>query len=183
MSHEAGAGAEDRQIAAALLHQAQLVRFDRLAKLVVADLQFRDLGRDGRVPDGGDLAGAPRLQRLGSGCVMPVAINDHLHASCRAAPSTASTGRGGRTRPAGSLIDPPRNANLPESCSRRQERSASVWSWSGRVWSERIPGRPLCKLEIVEVDPKTPAQPSADGNHDDALRAPRGETQAPNKVR
>ena len=30
MGHEAGAGAEDRQIAAALPHQAQLVRFDRL---------------------------------------------------------------------------------------------------------------------------------------------------------
>ena len=81
MGHEAGARAEDRQVAAALLHQAQLVRLDQLAKFVVADCQFRDLGRLGGIRDAGDLPVAPRLQRLGSGRVMPVAIDDHARAS------------------------------------------------------------------------------------------------------
>ena len=35
--HEAGAGAENRQIAAALAHEFELVQLDRLAQLVVAD--------------------------------------------------------------------------------------------------------------------------------------------------
>ena len=77
MGHEAGAGAEDRQIAAALPHQAQLIRFDQLAKFVVADREVRDLGRLGGVLDTGDLPVAPRLQGLGGGRIMPVAIDDH----------------------------------------------------------------------------------------------------------
>ena len=84
MGHEAGAGAEDGEIAAPLLHQLELVRFDRLAKLVVADLEFGDLGRLGGILDAGDLPVAPRLERLGGGGVVAVAVDDHGHASCRA---------------------------------------------------------------------------------------------------
>ena len=84
MGHEAGAGAENREIAAARLHQLELVRFDQLAKLIIADLEFSDLGRLGGVLDPGDLPVAPRLERLGGGGVVAVAVDDHGHASCRA---------------------------------------------------------------------------------------------------
>ena len=40
MGHEAGARAEDGQIAAPLPHQPELVALDRLAQFVVADLQL-----------------------------------------------------------------------------------------------------------------------------------------------
>src|SRR5208282_5819710 len=84
MGHEAGAGAENGEVAAALPHQLELVRLDRFAKLVVADLEFRDLGRLGRILDAGDLPVAPGLQRLGSRGVMAVTVDDHGNASCRA---------------------------------------------------------------------------------------------------
>ena len=87
MGHEAGARAEDGQIASALLHEAQLVRLDQLAKLVVADLELRDLGRLGGILDAGDLPVAPRLEGFGSGRVVPVAIDDHGRASFRFMPA------------------------------------------------------------------------------------------------
>src|ERR1700722_19386415 len=52
-----------------------------------------------------------------------------------------------------------------------------------RVRSERIPGRPLRELKVVEIDPETPAQSGPDGHDDDALGADRGEAQASNEVR
>ena len=146
MGHEAGAGAEDRQIAAALPHQAQLVRLDQLAKLVVANLQFCDFGGDGGVLDAGDLPIAPRLERLGSGRVMPVAIDDHARAS------------------------------WSKTCNAEGRPS------SQRGLSERIPGRPLSKFEIVDVDSEAPSQSGADRNHDNALGAQGGEAQAANKI-
>ncbi len=90
MGHEAGAGAEDRQIAAALLHQAQLIRLDQLAKFVVADLEVRDIRRLRRVLDAGDLPVAPCLQRLRSGRIMPVAVDDHARSSCERVRRTSS---------------------------------------------------------------------------------------------
>src|ERR1700744_5926159 len=77
MGHEAGARAANREIRATLLHLAQLVRFDRLAQFVVADLELFDLGRLGGIRDPGDLPIAPRFERLGSGRVMTVAVDDH----------------------------------------------------------------------------------------------------------
>ena len=61
---------------AAFAQQAELVLLQRLADLVVADLQVSDLGRGRRVLDAGDLLVAPVLQRLGRGGVMPVYIDD-----------------------------------------------------------------------------------------------------------
>ena len=66
MGHEAGAGRKDRKVAAPLLHQLQLVRFNRLAQLVVADLQVGDLGLLRGVLDAGDLLVAPGLECLGA---------------------------------------------------------------------------------------------------------------------
>ena len=74
--HEAGAGAENRQIAAALAHEFELVQLNRLAQLVVADDQFGHFGHAGGVFDAGDLAVAPVFQRLGGGGVVAVAVDD-----------------------------------------------------------------------------------------------------------
>jgi hypothetical protein len=74
--HEAGAGAENRQIATALAHEFELVQLNRLAQFVVADDQFRHLGHAGRVFDAGDLAVTPVLQRFGRGGVVAVAVDD-----------------------------------------------------------------------------------------------------------
>ena len=78
MRHEAGAGAENRQIAAALAHEFELVQLNRLAQLIVADDQFRHLGHAGRVFDTGDLAIPPVFQGLGRGSVVAVAVDDEM---------------------------------------------------------------------------------------------------------
>ena len=65
----------------------QLVALDRLADLVVGDLQIRDPGRRRRIRDAGDLLVAPRLQRLGRGRVVAVDVDDH------GAPSVAEVER------------------------------------------------------------------------------------------
>ena len=75
--HEAGARGKQRQVAAALLHQAQLVRDDGLAQLVVADFQVGDARHGGRVLDAGNLRVAPGFQRFGRRGVVAVAIDDH----------------------------------------------------------------------------------------------------------
>ena len=87
MGHEAGARRKDREVRAALLHELELVRLDRLPKLVVADLEFRSLGRVRGILDAGDLPVAPCLERLGSGRVVAVAIDDHVPASDRFTPA------------------------------------------------------------------------------------------------
>ena len=74
--HKAGTRAEQRQVAAALVHQAQLVLFYRLAQLVIADFQVTDLGHHGGVFDTRNLLVAPYLQRLGGGGVVTVTVDD-----------------------------------------------------------------------------------------------------------
>jgi hypothetical protein len=49
VGHEAGARAEDGEVAAALAHLGQLVQLDGLAQFVVADLQVGRLGHLGGV--------------------------------------------------------------------------------------------------------------------------------------
>ena len=61
---------EDRQVAAALAHHAQLVLLDRLADLVVCDL-----GRRGALAP--ELLPAVALVRVGHGRVVTVAVDDH----------------------------------------------------------------------------------------------------------
>ena len=78
MSHEARARAEDREIAAALLHQLELVVDDRFAQFVVADLQLVGLWPDRRILDARDLPVAPILERLGSRGVVAVYVDDHF---------------------------------------------------------------------------------------------------------
>ena len=74
--HKTGARAEQRQVAAALVHQTQLIEFDRLAQFVITDFQVADFGHQDRVFDTGDLLVAPGFQRFGRGGVVAVAIND-----------------------------------------------------------------------------------------------------------
>ena len=76
MRHEAGAWAENRQIAASLAHELELVQLDGFAQLVIADDQFRHLGHAGGVFDTSDLAIAPVFQRLRGGSVVAVAVDD-----------------------------------------------------------------------------------------------------------
>jgi hypothetical protein len=66
VGHEAGARAEDGEVGAALLHQAQLVAFDGVAQLVVGDLQLGGFGAQRRGGEVVDLAFAPVFQRLGA---------------------------------------------------------------------------------------------------------------------
>jgi hypothetical protein len=77
MRHEARARAEDGEVEAALTHESKLVAFDRLAQLVVADLQLGWFRHLRRVAKRGDLAIAPRLERLGRGRVVAVDVDDH----------------------------------------------------------------------------------------------------------
>ena len=74
--HKAGARAEQRQVAAPLFHQAQLIEFYRLAQFIVADFQVTDFGHHGRVFDARNLLVAPNFQRYGGGGVVAVAVND-----------------------------------------------------------------------------------------------------------
>ena len=74
--HEAGARAENRQIAASLAHELELVQLNRLAQFVVADDQFRHLGHAGGVFDARDLAIPPVFQRFRGGGVVAVAVDD-----------------------------------------------------------------------------------------------------------
>jgi hypothetical protein len=76
MRHEAGSGAENRQIAATLAHEFELVQLDRFAQLVVADDQFRHFGHAGGVFDAGDLAVTPVFQRFWCGGVVAVGVDD-----------------------------------------------------------------------------------------------------------
>ena len=76
MRHEAGARAENRQIAAALAHEFELVQLDRLAQFVVADDQFRHFRHAGGVFDARDLAIPPVFQRFWGGGVVAVAVDD-----------------------------------------------------------------------------------------------------------
>src|SRR6185312_13595378 len=78
MGHEAGARAEDGQIAAPLFHLPELVVDNGLAELLVADLQLAGLGSDRGVLDAGNLSVAPILKGLGRCGVMAVHINDHV---------------------------------------------------------------------------------------------------------
>src|SRR3954468_1802684 len=77
MSHEAGARAEDREVEPPLPHEPELVRLDRLAQLVVADLEIGSPRLHRRVADAGDLPVAPVLQRLRGRRVMAMAVDDH----------------------------------------------------------------------------------------------------------
>ena len=81
---------------------------------------------------------------------------------------------------------PPRfdpKAGGPSGLVRAKAASAPVVSLaSAAASSERIPGRPLGELEIVEVHSQTPPQSGADGNHDDAFRAHGGEAQTADKI-
>ena len=73
MRHEAGARAEEREVAAALLHQLQLVvSMDSRSS---SSLIFRSLtlASGGRILDAGDLPVAPVLQRLRRRGVVAVA--------------------------------------------------------------------------------------------------------------
>ena len=74
--HEAGAGAENCQITAALAHEFELVQLDGFAQLVVADDQFRHFGHAGWVFDASDLAVTPVFQRFRGGGVVAVAVDD-----------------------------------------------------------------------------------------------------------
>ena len=74
--HEAGAGAENRQVAATLAHELELVQLNRLAQFVIADDQFGHFGHAGGVFDAGDLAIPPVFQRFGGGGVVAVAVDD-----------------------------------------------------------------------------------------------------------
>ena len=77
MGHEAGPRTEDRQIAATLAHQGQLVGLDRFAQLVIADLQIGRTGHDAGVLDSGDLLIAPGVERQRRCRVVAVTVNDH----------------------------------------------------------------------------------------------------------
>ena len=76
VGHEAGAGREQRDVAAAFLHQTQLVGLNALAQFVVADLQVGHFGHRGWVFDAGNLRIAPSLQRFGGCGVVAVAVDD-----------------------------------------------------------------------------------------------------------
>ena len=76
VGHEAGAGAEDGQVRAALFHLGQLVGLNGLAQFVVADFQLGHFGHGRGVFDARNLAIAPVFQRLGGGGVVTVYIND-----------------------------------------------------------------------------------------------------------
>ena len=93
MRHEARARTEDREVAAPLVHQLQLVHLDRFAELVVADRQLGGLRHFSRIPDAGDLPVAPDFQRLRCGRVMTVTVDDHSRRSSRAL--VDSNGRAG----------------------------------------------------------------------------------------
>src|SRR5205823_13347943 len=69
MRHEARARTEDRKIESSPAHDAELVRLDRFAQLVVADAELGRLRHLGGIRDTGNLAVAPRLERLGRGCI------------------------------------------------------------------------------------------------------------------
>src|SRR5882762_7177128 len=77
MRHEAGARTEDREVEAALAHEPQLIALDRFAQLVVADAQLGWLRHLRGIRDAGDLAVAPRFQRLRRGGVVAVDVDDH----------------------------------------------------------------------------------------------------------
>jgi hypothetical protein len=81
VGHEARARRKQRQVAAALAHQLELIGLDRLAQLVVADLEVRGWGLLGRILDAGDLLVAPVFQRLGRGGEVAVAVDDHVKVS------------------------------------------------------------------------------------------------------
>ncbi|MPN05686.1 hypothetical protein SDC9_152937 [bioreactor metagenome] len=86
VGHEAGARTEDGEVGAAFLHQLELVLFDGLAQVVVADLQFAELGCQRRVLEAGDLAVAPFFQRFRCRRVVAVDVDDHavfLFVRCR----------------------------------------------------------------------------------------------------
>ena len=76
MRHETGTRRKQRDVAATLSHQAQLVARYRFTQFVVADLQVRRPGHHGRVLDAGNLRLTPVLQRLGCGGVVTVTVND-----------------------------------------------------------------------------------------------------------
>ena len=77
VGHERSTGAENGQVRAAFLHQAQLVALDALTDLVVADLQFRHLGRHAGVLQTGNLAIAPGTQCCRRRGVVAVYVNNH----------------------------------------------------------------------------------------------------------
>jgi len=79
VGHEARARAEQRDVAAALLHQPELVGLDGLAQFVVADVQVCHFGHGRWILDAGDLRIAPVLQRLGGRGVVAVAVDDEAH--------------------------------------------------------------------------------------------------------
>ncbi len=76
--HEAGARAEDGEIAAALLHLLELVADDALAQLVVADLELADLRHRRGILDARDLPVAPILKRLRRRRVVAVHVDDQF---------------------------------------------------------------------------------------------------------
>src|SRR5215475_4772568 len=79
MSHEARPRAEDREIAAALVHQPELVLDDRFAQFVVVDLQLAGPWPGRRIlDDARDLPVAPVLERLGGCGVVAVYVDDHF---------------------------------------------------------------------------------------------------------
>src|SRR5579864_3443899 len=77
MGHETRARREYGEIAAALLHQLELVVGDGVAQLVVGDFQLARPGLDGGVLDSGDLPVAPVLELFRRRRVMAVYVDDH----------------------------------------------------------------------------------------------------------
>src|SRR4029453_4465800 len=77
MRHEAGARAEQGEVAAALLHLLELVVGDGVAQLIVADLEIAGLWHQRAILDARDLPVAPILQRLGCGGVVAMDVDDH----------------------------------------------------------------------------------------------------------
>src|SRR5215831_10869642 len=77
MCHETCSRTEDRKVATTLLHQLELICFDRLANLVVGNLEVGHLWHYRRVFDSGDLLISPVVQRLRRRRVMPMAVDNH----------------------------------------------------------------------------------------------------------
>src|SRR6266567_2267165 len=77
MAHAGGARREDRQVRAALALQADLVRLQALANLVVAHLQRRARRHRGLVLGSLGLFRTEAVQVLGLGGVVAVTIDDH----------------------------------------------------------------------------------------------------------
>ena len=98
MGHERGARAEDRHVAPPLVHELELVRFDRLADVVIADLQGCRVRRLIPALRERDLEVAPRAQLRRSGRVVAVDVDDQRE-------SSSLKDRGGRCSATGAVAE------------------------------------------------------------------------------